>query len=218
MVDESAHPELCCAIGNLPAHPLAGRSDEAAVVGIRRRGCGKRKVGIFVDGAHPRCFLLPILSIVLNDTKGIDPEIPRSHLTGECHDVLEGLWKSGPGNAMLVLSQRRRCRPQWLYSAPAVAETEVACAFAMTDMQFYILRVTHTSEVQDPCWEKRLVTSRALVVYNAGDINSQGPFTRLLRRSVPGYPGEYPQSWRRRLGTSICERGKRMGVSVSTYL
>jgi hypothetical protein len=47
---------------------------------------------------------LEVILVVLNDTQGIDPEVSNSDLLGDLDSVLEGLWKIGDPNTMVVES------------------------------------------------------------------------------------------------------------------
>ena len=59
-------------------------------MGVRSCNCD---AGILIDQSHLLGFAEPVVYVVLNDTKGVYPEIPESYSSGHFHGILEGLWK-----------------------------------------------------------------------------------------------------------------------------
>ena len=82
----------------------------------------KAKVNTYINLAHHRGLSCPILSIILNNTQGINPQIANTQLSHNGYCVPEGFRQCTPGNHQLERRQRL-CGQRGIFgSTPAMTQ------------------------------------------------------------------------------------------------
>jgi hypothetical protein len=72
---------------------------------VLRFRCGNVKTRASIDCTHQNRLSSPVLGIILNDTKGIDPDILETELSCDRACILEGLAEFSPWNSVLKIGK-----------------------------------------------------------------------------------------------------------------